>query len=155
MWWTFTTGATQAGVWHIDTCGSGIDSVLTVYSGACGTLTEVACNDDAAGNPCSGPRSAVTVTLAASTTYKVRVASKGSSSAGQIPPTLLFPPPPSNDNCAAAALIPWVGTGWGGVIGTNNTAILDGANPTTGCAPNVSVDRDVWYSFTPNATASW
>ncbi|MBL8860209.1 MAG: right-handed parallel beta-helix repeat-containing protein [Planctomycetes bacterium] len=59
--------------------------------------------------------------------------------------------PPTNDNCATATVIPTAGTGGAGVNGNNAAASLDGS--ATGCS--VSVDRDVWYSFQPNATATW
>jgi hypothetical protein len=44
VWYRFSATATSA---TIRTCGStGIDSVLAVYSGTCGALTQLACNDD-------------------------------------------------------------------------------------------------------------
>jgi len=47
VWYMFTP--TAAGTATITTCGSSFDSILDVFSGACGALTEVACNDDSCG----------------------------------------------------------------------------------------------------------
>jgi hypothetical protein len=44
VWYTFT--AVADGTVDIDTCGSSYDTVLRVYTGGCGSFTEVACNDD-------------------------------------------------------------------------------------------------------------
>jgi hypothetical protein len=44
VWYRFTATATSA---TVRTCGSqGVDSVLAVYSGVCGALTQIGCNDD-------------------------------------------------------------------------------------------------------------
>lgn len=145
VWWTFTTGAAQAGLWQIDTCGSAFDTVLTVYSGACASLTELpsGCNDNAGGSPCASPQSAVTVSLAASTTYKVRVSSH--SPGGAITLNINFLAPPANDACATPTAIASAGTGPAGVSGTSVAATLDGPSPACG----TPVDRDVWFSFNP------
>ncbi len=140
LWWTFTTGASQAAPWRIDTCGSAFDTVLTVFSGTCGSLTEMACNDDATGVPCSAPRSAVTVTLAANTTYKVRVASKGTSSGGAITLNFNFAAPPANDACTDAQAL---SIGAAAVIGDTTFATNDGA---ASCDPGDVASRDIWYS---------
>src|SRR5262249_27182445 len=140
LWWTVTTGATQGGLWRIDTCGSAIDTILTVYSGTCGSLTELGCNDEAPGVPWPGPRSAVTLTLTPSTTYKVRVASKGASAGGAITLNLALANPPANDSCAGAqALV----LGAPSVNGNTTFATNDG---TASCDPGGNTSRDIWYS---------
>lgn len=143
LWWLFTTTASQAGNWRIDTCGSAIDTVLTVYTGVCGTLTEVAsgCNDDATGIPCSGPQSAVTVSLAASTTYRVRVASKGVTAGGAITLNVLYAAPPANDNCTGATGIS-PGSPGTPVAGNTTFATNDGS---ASCDPGGVTSRDIWY----------
>ena len=65
--------------------------------------------------------------------------------------SLLVGGPPPNDNCSSATVIATGGTGSAGVIGNNVGATLDGAPIACG----VPVAKDVWYSFQPNATASW
>ncbi|MFN9994151.1 MAG: S8 family serine peptidase [Phycisphaerales bacterium] len=74
VWFTYTASGTNAIT--IDTCGSSFDTVLTVYSGSCGALTEVACNDDNASvGPCpGGTTSYISFTPTSGTTYRIRVA---------------------------------------------------------------------------------
>lgn len=45
MWYSYTAACDSFAIFS--TCGSDFDTVLTAYSGECGSLTEVACNDDA------------------------------------------------------------------------------------------------------------
>jgi len=66
LWYSMT--ATAADDIIFDTCGSGFDTALEVYDGTCGTLTSIACNDDACGT-----QSSVTITATIGTTYYVRV----------------------------------------------------------------------------------
>lgn len=67
VWYTFT--AVADGTATIDTCTSSYDTVLRVFTGGCGTLTEVACNDDSC-----GLQSEVSVAITAGTQYWVEVA---------------------------------------------------------------------------------
>lgn len=75
IWYTYKADAT--GVLNLDTCGSAIDTVLTVYTGSCGALTELACSDDCSGGGCSGTASCVTVNAQKDATYLIRIAGKG------------------------------------------------------------------------------
>src|SRR5688572_4561875 len=54
------------------TGGSNFDTTLQVYSGACGSLTPIACNDDASGS--CGLLSRVTWVADAGVTYRFRIA---------------------------------------------------------------------------------
>jgi hypothetical protein len=47
VWYAYTPECD--GILTVSTAGSDYDTVLTVYSGSCGQLTELDCNDDAAG----------------------------------------------------------------------------------------------------------
>ncbi len=47
VWYEFT--APVAGLLYVDTFGSDFDTGLAVYTGTCGSFTEVACNDDTGG----------------------------------------------------------------------------------------------------------
>ena len=73
LWYSYTAPA--AGPLTVDMCnGTTFDSVLEVYSGTCGSLVSVACNDDA----CSGGGpSQVSLTVTSGTTYYVRVGGWG------------------------------------------------------------------------------
>jgi hypothetical protein len=77
VWYTFTTGC--AGTYSVTTCqpGTAFDTVVAVWSGSCGSLVPVGCNDD---DPtgCTlgqvfGLESRVTFTATAATTYYVSV----------------------------------------------------------------------------------
>ncbi len=143
LWWTLTTTASQAGNWRINTCGSLIDTVLTVYNTSCAVPTEVAsgCNDDATSGICSGSsQSEVLVSLAASTTYRIRVASKGVSAGGAITLKVNAEIPPANNNCSGAIALT---LGAAAVSGNTALATNDG---TASCDPGGASSRDVWYS---------
>lgn len=62
VWYRFTAPAN--GTVTADTFGSNYDTVLSAYTGSCGTFTEVACNDDA-----TGTQSQVSFDITAGTTY--------------------------------------------------------------------------------------
>ncbi|MBZ0152317.1 MAG: PPC domain-containing protein [Planctomycetes bacterium] len=70
VWFSFQT--TTAGNVTVDTCGASIDTVLQVFSGSCGNLVSVGCNDDGCGTA-----STVTFAAQANTFYRVRVAGYG------------------------------------------------------------------------------
>ena len=66
VWYQYT--ATVNGVLIVDTFGSDFDTGLAVYTGACDTLTEIACNDDT-----GGMTSQVTILTTAGVTYSILV----------------------------------------------------------------------------------
>ncbi len=53
VWYRFT--APESGAVHLSTCSTVaipfVDSIVTLYSGTCGSLVEVACNEDGCGDP--------------------------------------------------------------------------------------------------------
>jgi hypothetical protein len=72
VWYSFT--ATSGGEVGVDTSGSDYDTTLTVYTGSCGALTQVACNDDF-GNTL-GNRSLLTFHSFAGSTYLIEASGK-------------------------------------------------------------------------------
>src|SRR5262249_40079747 len=72
VWYSFT--ATSGGEIGVDTSGSDYDTILTVYAGSCGALSQVACNDDF-GNML-GNRSLLTFHAFAGSTYLIEVTGK-------------------------------------------------------------------------------
>lgn len=66
VWYAFTAPA--AGAIVADTFGSSYNTILAAYTGTCGNVTEVGCNDDSA-----SPQSQVVLTAAAGTTYSFMV----------------------------------------------------------------------------------
>ena len=88
VWFTLSTGPTQAGSYTISTCGGpDHDTVLSIFNAGvtCSGIDTVAnikaCNDDA-GPVCTGTRASLLTELAASSTYLIRVQSYGSSASG-------------------------------------------------------------------------
>jgi plastocyanin len=70
VWYTITAAAT--GPITISTCGSDFDTILAVYTGACGSLTAVsgACNDDD-GVSCIDVTASLVFSATAGTTYRI------------------------------------------------------------------------------------
>jgi hypothetical protein len=66
VWFRYTAPA--GGGVHVITCGSSFDTVLSVWTGTCGSPALVVCNDDAC-----GLQSDVTFTATAGTSYLIRV----------------------------------------------------------------------------------
>lgn len=141
VWYTYT--ATCTGELTLDTCGSPMDTVLSVYTGSCGSLTEVACSNDCGGLPCTGPASCVTLQVTAGQQFLIRVAgANGQASAFNLQARCGIP---LNDTCASATSI-----GEGTVSGTNIRATPDG---TASCG-NSNAGPSVWYRYVAQATGS-
>lgn len=70
VWYSYTPGA--SGPVTLSTCGSDFDTVLSVYTGSCGSLVAVpgGCNDDD-GPMCYGWQASVTFAATAGTTYRI------------------------------------------------------------------------------------
>jgi len=64
----------------ISTCGSSFDTVLQVYTGACGALTPVVCDDDN-GLYCTGLNASLTLNASAGTNYYIMTAATTASAA--------------------------------------------------------------------------
>ncbi len=75
VWYRFTPST--SGTLTAFTHGTDYDAVLTVHTGACGALAEVACNDDLLGGPAQ-----VTFAATGGTTYLFEVTSFGMSAGG-------------------------------------------------------------------------
>jgi len=93
VWYRYTPDET--GILIVNTFGSTYDTVLAVWTGARGSLTSRACNDDS-----GGTQSEVAVFVNAGTTYYIEVASYSAITSGSltlsvsfIPPTLLYAAP--------------------------------------------------------------
>lgn len=76
VWYSLTLGAdTRCG---IETTLSDYDTVVSVYSGACGALTRVACSDDFGNPPVSANRSVLEFPAVQGVTYLIEASGKGS-----------------------------------------------------------------------------
>jgi len=75
IWYSLIAAANT--VYGVDTSLSNYDTVASVYTGACGALTLVACNDDFGNN--SGNRALLTFSAKAGVAYLIEVSGKSSS----------------------------------------------------------------------------
>ena len=145
VWFTFTATGPSHRISLNNISGSPTDLYMSVYSGTCGALTNIACSD---------PETMTLNGLTAGVTYWVRVYSYSNSTS----PTTTFnvcvgtppppPPPPANDNpCTAAALT--VNPTFACAAQTAGTLV--GATATTGVATAPcygTPNDDVWFTFT-------
>ncbi len=103
VWYSFTLPAAHTVTIATRGTGfnSGFDTVLAVHTGAAYTppLSQVACDDDAAG----GLRSRVTFAATAGTTYRVQVGGFNGASGALVTDFALSPAPASTLNAAAAS----------------------------------------------------
>jgi hypothetical protein len=128
-----------SGLATLDTCGSAFDTVLSLHTGACGSLTEVACNDDQAAQaacPSQARVSFLRAQVTAGTQYSIRVSGFGPDTG----PFALNIKLPANDDCQHAAPV-----GPGVTTGSTVCATPSGA---AACV-NTFNARDLWYSFSP------
>src|SRR5882672_8781757 len=77
VWYTFTPST--SGAITISTCGSDFDTVLAVYTGSCGALAPVQCNDEN-GPACAGSQASVSFSGTSATTYFIMAGGSGGAS---------------------------------------------------------------------------
>jgi hypothetical protein len=135
VWYAYTPGC--SGAVTVSTCGSNYDTVLGVYSGSCGSLAEVACNDD----DC-GVQSVVSFSGVAGTVYHIRVAGYNGA-AGNYVLNLSNSASPANDACAAAVAISNGSTPF--------TTVCSSRDGNDSCRPTATAG-DVWYTYTATCT---
>jgi hypothetical protein len=151
MWFQFTTDAT--GTVAVDlTPGTITDSGLEIYSGACGALTSVGCNDDKGLTPTypNALMSRLEGTLTPSTSYYARVWREGGGT-GTFNACFRLRPTPSYDACGSAMPLTlgttYPVTNWGSTINLGTDP------PSSAC--NGSIDNSVWFSFTTAAAGDY
>lgn len=124
----------------VSLCNSSYDTAIAAYEGACGSLVEVACNDDS----CS-LQSEISFMGVAGTTYLVQVAGfQDNTGAGEIVAT--FPGMLPNDDCAGATPVDVGSTAYNNVGATDS-----GVEMSCAVGSSVGSTNDLWYSFTPTA----
>ncbi|MGE3181860.1 MAG: hypothetical protein AB7N71_09530, partial [Phycisphaerae bacterium] len=97
VWYTYTPSCHH--VLDIDTCGSSVDNILSLYNGTCGSLTEIACNDD--DDICVETGNArLRVPVISGTTYRIRVGTPTGTVGG--PYMLNLAPSGAHDGCLNA-----------------------------------------------------
>jgi len=145
VWYSFTPCGT--GTISLNTIGSNYDTVLSVFSGTCGSATQVACNDDIGGGNVQSQLTNVFVS--GGVTYLIKVAHYGLTSGGG---NLSFhfsyaPAAPGNDLCANAAIIPSGFTTFNPTPYCTIGATVTGGDPAESCGYTTN-SNSVWYQFT-------
>ncbi|MDP2386059.1 MAG: gliding motility-associated C-terminal domain-containing protein [Bacteroidota bacterium] len=130
--------------------GGFADAGMAIYSGACGSLTLVSCDDDGG----TGNHSLLNVAnpgLAGQTVY-IRVWRYNSTTGGafQICATSCDTKPANNACTTATAIVANTP-----LVGTNVCASTGADDPTIGQICALTIENTVWYAFTPVQTGSY
>ncbi len=138
VWFKWT--APRTGPVSIDTCGSGFDTLLAVYTGSpVNALSSVASNDDAGGR--CGTNSKVGFAATANAVYRIAVDGKGGAQ-GRI--ELHLDGAPANDDFDQAEVVP--GSSRAYWPGSTTLATKQAGEPDHAGDPG---GHSVWYSWTP------
>jgi uncharacterized repeat protein (TIGR01451 family) len=145
VWYAYTPVAD--GTLHVDTIGSNYDTVLAVWTGAWGSLTNVGCHDDISwpGNP----QSTMDVAVTNGTTYYIEVAGYFSSSSGSLVLSGDLVSPPANDDIDNAFVISSSPYTYSQNTTQATTAADDPTFQSCGSATGHVHSHSVWYRFTP------
>ena len=138
VWRRFVAPATSAKI-SLNSSSSTLDTLLAVYSGTCGDLTELACSDDEGDFHLS---ELAVDGLTVGETYYVQVASLDRFEVGRMVLALQCPnPAPPNDVCGAA-------TELGPLPAFDELNVRRALADTHFCGTNFSTQRGVWYRVT-------
>ncbi|MBI1817423.1 MAG: DUF4215 domain-containing protein [Deltaproteobacteria bacterium] len=142
VWYSFIASAD--GTIVVNTDGSDYDTVLTAYSGGCGALTELTCDDDDGADPFT---SVAALEVLAGQTILFEVTQFGDPGGGTVVFNSYFVAPATNDTCAAATLIPALPF----ADAVDTTAATSAASdPRQSCTDGPNANS-VWYSFTASS----
>ena len=124
------------------------DALMHLYTGACGSLTYLACAN-AGGN---GTNETITYATTIGTNYLVRIQRNANNNAmdGRLCVYSIPPPPANDDPCGAVSLT--VGLLCSYTAGTNVSATSSGGVPAPTCANYTG--GDVWFSFVAPASGN-
>ena len=127
----------NGGTFTASLCGSSYDTKIDIYTGTCGSLTSVACNDDFSG---CGLQSQVSWPAANGTTYLIRVHGFGGAS-GNYTLNVTCVAAALNDLCTGAIPI-----ACGQTINSSTSGMT--SDPVSTCAGvTLSGSPGVWYTF--------
>lgn len=149
VWFCWTAGCDSTVT--IETCGqTGIDTKIAAYE-SCGQASDadlLDCNDD---DGCS-LQSRITFAALEGNEYKIRIGTFAGANGGSGTFSITTNPscaPAPNDLCENATVI----SGDGIFAFDNSTATEDGPD-TAGCSFGAGIDRDVWYCWTADCSAT-
>ena len=153
MWFRFTAADTSAFL-STDSSIGVIDTLLAVYDGSCGSLVELACDDDS-GDSGTGLLSKLCVTgLTVGQDYLVQVASFPGAALGRATLEIQCPGPcnvPCDDVASACA----IGCGQAFTV-DNSNATTDPLDPAFSCRFGGAGQgvNSVWFQFVATATSA-
>ena len=127
--WFKVAPATSGGI-QVSTSGSGYETALAIYSGACGSLSEIACGDDD-----------IIIVGEAGATYYIQ-AGGYSSTGGMLRVTATSVNTPANDQCSGAVTL---SDGVPHAVNTINASSIGDPSPL--CQDNFG--KGVWYKIVP------
>ncbi|MBL8898970.1 MAG: hypothetical protein JNM84_15120 [Planctomycetes bacterium] len=134
--------ATCTGTATADLCASSYDSIVEAFSGTCGALTSIGCNDD---DPSCGLRSKLSFPVTTGSTYLLRVGGFLGAT-GNVNITMSCSGAPANDECAGAiGLLLGANAGYSNVLSTTSAT-------TPACSLSAN---DVWFRFTAPSSADY
>jgi len=140
VWFSFEATGSEHRISLINIAGSTSDLYHAVYSGNCGSLTELNCSD---------PNTSDITGLTAGQTYYVRVFTWNSTDGADVNFEVCIgtpPPPPSNDECNDAIDLTINPDESCDVVTSGYTASATESSETNSCSG--TSDDDVWYTFT-------
>ncbi|MCY2958911.1 MAG: lamin tail domain-containing protein, partial [Planctomycetota bacterium] len=148
VWYRVTLTGTSSTL-NIDTCGSTLDTVLSIYDSCGGNL--IACQDSCLGTPCAAVTACISTPNLAAGTYWVRVSAKGTGF-GTFP--LRVSAFQANDTCAGALPIGVPSVTPGSTIGATSEVPAPPActGPRGSAAQNFAYVAGVWYSVSVPTT---
>ncbi len=139
----FSVVVPSNGTINVDTqTGVLTDGGMALYSGTCGSLTLLACDDDSSANGLM-PYLSQTGLTPGQTIY-IRMWEYGNDNNGTFGICVTSPIPPTNDNCSGATTLT-VNPTITCTINTNGTT-TGSTQSQAGCSG--TADDDVWYQFT-------
>jgi GEVED domain len=155
VWFAFTVPAGPAKNITIRVAGTqGYNPILQLFSGTCGTLTAIDCQN--ATTTAGSTETIQAAALPGGATYYVRVYESGagwgtvtSTYGGFAMDVYETPDPPLNDECAGAVTL--TPNALCSTIVSGTTRGATGPTPSTGCAG--TADDDVWYKFVATSNA--
>ena len=143
-WFTWTAPTTES--FTFSTCGAATyDTVLVAYSGGCGSLAQLACNDDTSG--CSGNTSRISFSATAGQSYLIRIGGyNGATGTGTLTVSETGSGGGGPDDCDSPATGPDVIVG--DLTGPSNYAGIGGVGAyaigTTSC--NIGTAELLWIA---------
>jgi hypothetical protein len=140
IWYTYT--ATCTGVVTVSMCGSSYDTCIAAWSGTCGSLVQLICNDDFC-----GLQSQISFGGSLGTTYYLSVGGFAGNT-GNFTMQIGCSAPAANDGCSGAILISEGATTTG-----SNTAATTGPEPVPACG--FAPSNDLWYVIVPVCSGTY